>query len=364
MNILFMNSISAHKFGGGEKWMAVAAKGLSEKGHKVILASRRHSEILRRAEALGVATRELTIHGDCSPIKTLQIAKFLKQQKMDVLICNLNKDVRVAGLAARLIGSPVVIARHGILLCGKKLKHKIALTKLTDGILTNTQTIKKAYADYGWFDDNFVKVLYNGIEDKTSVKAFDFASEFGNKKVILSAGRLADQKGFSYLIEAAAILKDKCDDLVFVIAGQGKLEHALKKQVEQHRLDNFHFWGFREDVDSLMKGCDLFVLPSLYEGMPNAVMEAMAVGKAVVSTDVNGARELMIDGETGVIVPPRDSTILAESIRTLINQPQLLKAYGEAGQARVLAHFTIPQMVENLETYFLQKINDKANQKE
>lgn len=360
MNILFINSIAKHKFGGGEKWMIKAAKGLTDAGHAVTLASKKDSEILRFAGNAGVKTKVISIHSDISPLTTLRVARFLKQEKIDVLICNLNKDVRVAGLAARLAKTPLVIARHGMLLCGRKWKHKLTLTRLTDGIITNSETIKKAYEDYGWFKPDFVKVLYNGIEDKSSVVAHDFKPEFGDKKVVFSAGRLAEQKGFTYLLEAAAILARKRSDLVFVIAGKGSLETRLKKQATTLGIENaVRFLGFVDNVDPYVKGCDLFVLASLFEGMPNAVMEAMALRKAVIATDVNGARELMVDGKTGIIIPPRNPQALASAIDSLIDDDARRTEYGKTGYARVTEHFTIPIMVKNLETFLSGKLNGK-----
>ncbi|NTV45648.1 MAG: glycosyltransferase family 4 protein, partial [Chlorobiales bacterium] len=274
-----------------------------------------------------------------------------------------NKDVRVAGLAARFVKTPVVLARHGMLLAGKSWRHKLTLTNLVDGIITNSKTIKDAYAAYGWFPPDFVKVIYNGIEKKENVKAYNFKPHFGDKKVIFSAGRLAEQKGFPYLIEAAAILAKKRNDLAFMVSGEGKLEAELKALVEKAGLgDSFQFWGFCANVDPYMKGCDLFVLASLFEGMPNVVMEAMAVGTAAVATDVNGARELMEDGKTGLIVPPKDPQALADAIEKLIDNPELRKTFGKNGIVRVQEYFTIPKMVDNLERYFQEKLKAKAAQ--
>lgn len=361
MNILFINSIGKDKYGGGEKWMIKAAKGLTDRGHKVILASKKDSKILQAAEKAGVRTTVIEIHGDISPFATHRVVSFLKQEEIQILICNLNKDVRVAGLAARIAKTPVVLARHGMLLAGKSWRHKLTLTNLVDGIITNSKTIKDTYATYGWFSPDFVKVIYNGIERKDQVKAYNFSEKFGDKKVIFSAGRLADQKGFPYLIEAAAILAKKRDDLVFVVSGEGKLEAELKAKAKEAGLENtFQFWGFSSNVDPYMKGCTVFVLASLFEGMPNVVMEAMAVGTPAVATDVNGARELMEDGKTGFIVPPRDPQALADAIERLANDPELRAEFGRNGMVRVQANFTIPKMVDNLEQYFQEKLREKA----
>ncbi|ACD89376.1 MAG: glycosyltransferase [Chlorobium limicola] len=360
MNILFLNSIGRNKFGGGEKWMVNAAKSLLDKGHCVTLASRKSSRILNYSREKGVPTTVIEIHSDFSPLQTMKIARYLREKRIDVLICNLNKDIRVAGLAARIAGNTVVIARHGMLLCSKKWKHKVSLTKLCDGIITNSNTIKKAYAAYGWFPQGFVKVIYNGIVIPEQVEPVDFTSRFPGKKIIYSAGRLSEQKGFTYLIDAAAILCKTRNDLVFVISGEGKLEHELKNRVQSLGLEqSFIFEGFAADIYPYLKGSDLFVLASLFEGMPNVVMEAMAVEKPVVATDVNGARELMLDDVTGLIVPPSNPEALARAIGSIIDNPMRLASFGQAGRERVAEHFTIQKMAELLEMHLFEKIGEK-----
>lgn len=360
MNVLFINSIGKNKFGGGEKWMVNAARGLHERGHQITLASRKNSRILKYAAQKNVPTNVIEIHSDISPFKTLQISTYLKQQKIDILVCNLNKDVRVAGLAARIAGTPVVLARHGMLLCSRKWKHQLTLTRLTDGIITNSKTIRDTYADYGWFERDFVKVIHNGLDIPEHVTPHNFSRDFPGKKIIYSAGRLAEQKGFNYLIEAARILRQKRDDLVFVVSGEGKLETVLKDQVRAAGLErSFVFEGFTPDIYPRLKGCDLFVLASLFEGMPNVVMEAMAMAKPVIVTDVNGARELVEDGKTGCIIPPKNPEAIARTIETLIDSPETMTELGKNGKQRVADLFTIKKMVDNLEQHLEYMLRGK-----
>ncbi|MBM3162122.1 MAG: glycosyltransferase [Chlorobi bacterium] len=360
MNILFVNSIGRNKFGGGEKWMVTAAKSLADRGHNVTLASKKNSRLLHYASQKGVKTMVMEIRSDFSPLKTLKVARYLNANRTDVLICNLNKDIRVAGLAARIAGNTAVLARHGMLLCSRKWKHRISLTRLCDGIITNSNTIKQTYAGYGWFPPEFVEVIYNGIVIPETIFPEDFSARFPGKRIIYSAGRLSEQKGFIHLIEAASMLAKTRNDLVFIVSGEGKLEHELKNRVNALGLEeSFIFEGFTQDIYPWLKGCDLFVLASLFEGMPNVVMEAMAVEKPVVATDVNGARELMRDGITGLIVPPADAEALAAAIASVIDDPVRLKSLGMAGKKRVKDHFTVRKMADLLETHLLDKVAQK-----
>ena len=363
MNILFVNSIGRKKFGGGERWMIYAAQGLKERGHTVFLASRKNSELASIGKNTNVSTCGFNIRFDFSPINTFLLYRFLLEHNVQIVVCNLNRDVRVAGTAARLAKKPLVIARHGVSsFHRKKWRYKVIANSFIDGIITNTKTIRQKYSEYGWFDDGFVRVIYNGIRVKEDVVGYDFSDEFPGKKIVFSAGRLSHQKGYEYLIEAAALLFQKRNDLVFIVAGKGKQEKNLNRLVRKCQLeDSFHFWGFLDDIGPYLKGCDLFVLSSLYEGMPNVVMEAMAVGKAVVATDVNGVQELMEDGKTGIIVPPRDAGALAEAIEELIDQPQLLKKCGLNGMERVKHSFTLSRMLDELETYFQEMLNGRSS---
>jgi glycosyltransferase involved in cell wall biosynthesis len=355
MNILFINSIGKNKWGGGEKWMVKAAKGLSKRNHNVFLGCKKNSVLMKKAKQEGIKTVPFNIHSDFSPINTHKIKKFLLSNKIDVLICNLNKDVRVAGLAGRLAKTPLILARHGIQLCGKKWRHKLSLLKLTDGIITNSQTIKNAYRNYGWFKDDFIKVIYNGIETRKNIPDFPIEKELPftkNKKIILSAGRLSEQKGFIHLIKTGKIAKEYNNDWIFLIAGKGRLKNYLLQEIKKYELENYvKIIGFYEDIFPLLKAADVFVLSSLFEGMPNVVMEAMSIGKPVIATDVNGTRELMVDGETGFIVPSQNPQVIYDKLFILLSDEQLCKKMGKAGKKRVETKFTYEKMIDNLESF-------------
>ncbi len=365
MRLLFINSIGKNKWGGGEKWMVLAAKELMEKGHHVIVGCRKNSIIEYRAKSVGLPVVTIDIYSDISLLGGLQLQKVVAKEGIELIIGCQNKDVRVAGMLSKLTKGPLVISRQGVQLLNNSKKYKWSFVPLCDGIITNTHSIKNEYDSYGWWGDNYVKVIYNGIahtDDK--IEAFDLESiipfnEEGTR-IVLSTGRLAAQKGFQFLIDAAKSVVERNKNVHFVIAGKGKLETVLKKQVEEAGLQgNVHLIGFHANVSSLLKVTDLFVLPSLYEGMPNSLMEALAHGVPAVSTNVNGVAELMKDKEHGFIVPSGNVKALEEAINKLLDD-DTLAAKGVKAKEHVTNHFSVNNMVCNLESHLQSLIEQKC----
>jgi glycosyltransferase involved in cell wall biosynthesis len=165
------------------------------------------------------------------------------------------------------------------------------------------------------------------------------------RPIVLTLARLDKQKGLHYLLEAAALVPEA----MFVLAGEGPERPALEAQTRA--LDLNHrviFLGYRDDVGDLLASCDLFVLPSLFEGLPLSVLEAMAAGKAVVATAIGGTDEAIVHGETGLLVPPADPVALARAIRTAVSDPVLSQRLGAAGRARAQQEFAAETMVRRI----------------
>ena len=171
--------------------------------------------------------------------------------------------------------------------------------------------------------------------------------------VLANVGALVAHKGQRYLLEALPLVMRAVADVHLVIFGEGELRGALERQAHDLGLDKRALMpGFRDDVLELVKSCDLFVMSSVTEGLGSAVLDAMAMGLAVVGTRAGGIPEAVVHEETGLLVPPAEPGPLASAIVDLLGDEPLRRRYGEAGRARVAERFGVDALVEGtLEVY-------------
>ena len=350
-------------WGGDENWTVNLAKGLKDKGHHVVISCPPGSETLQRSEEKGIETFGFHIGPDIAIWKIPPFVKYLKKNKFEVLLCVQNRDMKIGALAARIAGVPAIFGRQGQVTIRRSLQHKIVFTRYIDGIITNTNSIKEYYSDFGWFSDDFIKVVYDGLILAGDVSKIDLHKEFGlkpNSPVIISTGRLVEQKRFDLLVEVAAIIKQKGLDWQIVVVGKGRLENDLRKYADRLEVSDFvKFVGFRDDVLSLVNSADIFVLSSDYEGMSNSLREAMAVGTACVATDVFGVDELFQKGKSGIMVNQGDATQLFEAIEQLIHNPELKNKIERNSAELLRTSFTMDQMVDHIEQIFQNQISRK-----
>jgi glycosyltransferase involved in cell wall biosynthesis len=172
-------------------------------------------------------------------------------------------------------------------------------------------------------------------------------------RVVGAAGRLSPEKGFDVLIEAAAQIIPQDPSLGIVIFGAGPLRKRLQSQIAAHGLDDrIVLAGFRNDVHRYLPFCDLFVLPSFTEGMPNVVLEAMAAGVPVVATAVGGTPELVVDDVTGYLVPPGDADALARRMGDVLSSAESARAMGQQGRERVQTCYTFAEQSRKYQELF------------
>lgn len=204
-----------------------------------------------------------------------------------------------------------------------------------------------------------ISVIYNGVElDKYNPEREDLEGlrqSLGIDDdciVVGSIGRLVYQKGFQYFIEAADIIGNN-NKTRFIIVGEGPEEKNLKARVKASTIsDVFMFTGQRFDIPQILKICDIFVLPSILEGLPRVVIEAMAMAKPIVATDISGVREQLSHNHDGLIVPPKNPQALAEAITHLIDDKNKANELGKKARSSAELKFDLKQTVRNMERLY------------
>ncbi len=206
-----------------------------------------------------------------------------------------------------------------------------------------------------------VEVIHNGIDllpfAALSREKISGRGAIDPRPTVFTVARLDKQKGHPYLLRAAA----QVPEARFVFAGDGPERSSLEAQARALGLqDRVFFLGYCDDIPGLLANSDLFVLPSLNEGLPLVVLEAMAAGKPVIATDVGGTGEAVIPGETGLLVPPADPESLARAIRSLLTDPSLADRLARCGRARVRQAFSQERMVREVTRVYAKLLTRAA----
>ncbi len=317
---------------------------------------------LRRA---GIPLRLLNKRGrwDLRVIwRAMRVIREFQPQIVHTWLPTANTLGRVAGLFA---GVPVLIASERSKDAWKGAARLMAdriLAKRTTRIVTNAEAVRDFLADEIGLPKEKIRVIRNGL----NLAEFDAAAARGPSAalpdpegctVVGTVGRLERQKGMADLIEAVARLPRDLQQVKLWIVGEGPLERKLQlKAAELEMGERVRFLGERSDVPALMRRFDLFALSSLWEGLPNVVLEAMAARRAVVATKVDGTPEAVTHGWTGVLAPPSNPVVLAQALERLLRDPALRRKYGEAGRQKVEQRFGLDRMVQETQDMYREAL--------
>ncbi len=197
-------------------------------------------------------------------------------------------------------------------------------------------------------------VIYNGIPTR-KFSAYSNRKDEDNNIILLHVGSFSPQKNHKVLIEAFALVVKECSKLRLWLVGDGELRSDIENLVAQKGLQSYiSFLGIRADVAELLSQCDIFVLPSDWEGVPLTILEAMAAGKPVIATAVGGVPELVKDGETGILIPPQDTQALAQAILKLATNPEFGEQMGQTEQKLAQEQFDIARTAREYESLYLE----------
>ncbi|HEB34896.1 MAG TPA: glycosyltransferase family 1 protein [Candidatus Aminicenantes bacterium] len=382
-NIKVLHIITRFDKGGSAQNTYLSLLGLRKKNYQLSLVSglsleseMKYEEIKAKEKDIQILKSEGIEFIQCSSLlRRINIIKDLKAffdiwriiKKYNPLIVHTHssKAGLMGRLAAKLAGTPIIVhTPHGHVFFGYfgpfKTKLFIIFEKLasriTDKVVALTNREKEDHILFKIAEEDKFSVIYSGIElnalkESSSGEKQNLKKELGipeNSLIVGTAGRLVPVKGPEFLVKASKYIISKYPDTYFMFTGDGTLEHDLKrKALEMGISDNIIFLGWRDDLAKIISIYDIFVLPSLNEGMGRVLVEAMALGKSIVASNIGGIPDLVIHGKNGFLVPPKNPKELAKYIQILLEDEKKREKMGLAGKEMSL-NFSAENMVEKI----------------
>ncbi len=298
-----------------------------------------------------------------------ELVRFVRLQRPAIVHSFLFWAYILGTYAARAAGVPTIISsRRGLGHFKAKKPHYLLLERLanrwTNLLVANSEAVKQDVITQEGVAAAKIRVVYNGIDADRYMQPHDpnLRRELGLPIGVPVVGVVANfihYKGHRVFLDACCRLRAARPDARFLLIGDGPCRAELERRTIELKLgEAVRFLGSREDIPELLAQINIAALPSMEEGFPNAVLEAMAAGIPVVASRVGGVPEAIVDGSTGFLVTPGEPEELAGSILALLNDPARAEAMGRAGRRRVVERFGITRMVEETQAIYEELLGD------
>jgi len=367
--------VDSFMIGGTETQAVELARRLDPARYQVIVGClRKEGPLLSRLDGTQVRVVEFSLgKGIDSPSGlrgVLKLARFLRREGIQIMHAHDLWSNLVGMVAAKLAKVPVTITSQ------RDLSHddwygtyRRRMLRYLQGrssiVLTNAKAIRDGLVEKDRLPANKVCVIYNGVDisgfrNVTSNRESLFPGSAGRKLVVLVGNMNSDVKGHPILIAAASEIVKSHPEVQFLLAGDGPRRRDYEAMVEKSGLkENFLFLGRRNDVPQILASCDVAVLPSLAEGLPNAVLEYLATGLPVVATALGGNLEVVEDGVTGLLIPPSDPHALATALLRLLDDSEFAAQIAKAGRESVESRFSFERLVSEVDALYTRLLGER-----
>ncbi len=367
--IKILNVLHTAKLGGTERHVLLNSEYMNRDLFHFSVLMFEHGDMEKLLQDLGIDVFVIERKSRLSVIHLYKIAWLILKNKIDIIHTHTSTSSRLIG---QLLGKKTIETRHGIgltdeeylALSTKKIIYEKCKERLAHYIITVSQYDREKLINAFHYKPGKVHVIYNGVSVETirelsQTNPGDASKYFKttNSFILGCVSRLSPQKGLSYLIEALPAVIQKHQNVQLVIVGDGEERNSLKHRVNSLGMnDHVVFTGYINNSFYILSKFDIFLSPSLWEGIPYSIMEAMALGKPVITTRIMGMPEIVEDGINGYLVETRNPDMLSQKIIELIENPDLRHNMGKQSLEIVKNKFHILHSVRRIEELYIEAL--------
>ncbi|MCK9295291.1 MAG: glycosyltransferase [Desulfobulbaceae bacterium] len=361
-----LHVINSLDIGGAERVAIDLCLGLSQRGRRSILATIEGGGPLEEiVQANNIPYFLMKKKPGFRPSLTIKFLRLFREQNIQTIITHNYSPFRYATIANVLGGNkPLIHVHHARSFAETDEKRPIRerlLALFAKKIVAVSEDLRQSIIAHDNIPPDKVCVIANGINEKVYNAPVDVAQKkasLGLKEKTLVIGccaRLSEQKGHTYLLQALALYnKNTHEDWHLLLVGDGELRKKLEDGAKQLGIaEKISFLGSRMDVPELLKVMDIFILTSVWEGMPLTILEAMAAGRAIVCTNVGGVSEVITTEKEGILVPPQDVLSIANAIQKTANSLELRNELSSKAQQKFIANFSLSRTLDHYEEILL-----------
>ncbi len=367
-NILYV--IDNLEYGGGERVFVEIIYGINRNQYKAYVACNHGGEFWEKLAEIGTHLRTVNMENTINPYSVLRLAQIIKKEKIHIIHSQGARADFFSRIAMRISKSnPRVVNTIAMPVEGfdvSPLRKNVYrfFDRITecyvDTFIVVSDFLKKTLIEGRGVPAQKVLKIYNGVElsqYNPDVEYGKLRKEWGipqDVPFIGAIGRIVWQKGFEYLIQAIPDIIRNEPDAKILLVGDGPLKKELEDLAENLKIkERIIFAGFRSDITEILSAVDLLVIPSLLEGFPMVTLEAMAMAKPIIATNIDGITEQITDGVYGILVPPKDPSALAKAVIRVLSDREFARSMGLLAREKVEQEFSIEKMVAETEKVYL-----------
>jgi len=360
--LTILHTESSTGWAGQEMRIILEAKEMQRRGHRIIIATQPDSGIIPAIETEGFEKEILRMKKKDFLFSIIQLIKIISKYRVDIVNTHSSWDSWIASIAARISShNPVILrTRHLSTPVSRGILSRIVYQYLPHLIITTGSSIKETLVTVNHFPEEKIVSIPTGVDfdifyprprNEPLLKELGISPE---DKTIGTIAALRSWKGHDYLLEAITILLKQRQDIKFLIVGEGpRYNHLLKKVDTLGIKDYVFFLGFRNDIPDVLSILDMVVLPSYAnEGVPQSILQAMAMEKPVVACNTGSISEVVHDGETGILVEPQNPEALAEGILLILDNPDLVHLLTTNAKRLVESEYSLKKMADRIEEIY------------